>query len=75
MALFIIVLAVVSLFLLPIVALLSIVSKNFPGNEKLIWVLIVLFMPILGSLLYFIVGRVRQKEYEIRNSNQNYIKY
>lgn len=75
MAVFTIVLAVISLFLLPIFALVSIVGKNFPDNEKLIWVLIVLFMPVLGSLLYFLVGSARQKEYMIRYSNQNYIKY
>lgn len=43
--------------LLPLIAIIDIVRSNFPDNtEKLIWVLIVLFFPIFGSVLYFILG-------------------
>ncbi len=39
-------------------ALREIVQRRFAGgNDKLIWVLIVLFMPALGILLYFSIGR------------------
>jgi hypothetical protein len=52
-----------SLFLLGlifmwVIALADILRHEFQGsNEKLIWVLVVIFMPFLGSLLYFIIGR------------------
>ncbi len=72
---FILVLLILALLLTPIVALFSVLNKKFPDNEKLIWVLVIIFMPILGSIIYFIVGRPRQKTYQIRNSNQNYFKY
>lgn len=72
---FIIFFGLLSMILLPIIALISIVNKSFPNNDKLIWVLVVLFMPILGSILYFLIGRPRQREFAIRNSQQNYIKY
>ncbi|WP_250432986.1 PLDc N-terminal domain-containing protein [Hanstruepera flava] len=71
----ILIFTILSLLLLPILALISIVSKTFPNNDKLIWVLVVLFLPLLGSVLYFLIGRPRQKAFEIRNSKQNYIKY
>lgn len=48
-------------FILPIilwiVALIDIVKSNFDGNNKLTWVIIVVFLPVLGALLYLLVGR------------------
>jgi len=41
---------------LPILALVDIVKNEFTGNNKIIWVLIVLLAPILGPILYFIMG-------------------
>lgn len=43
--------------LLPFLALISIVTNKFPDNDKLIWVVIVLLLPVLGAILYFSMGR------------------
>ncbi len=44
-------------FLLPLLAIIDIVRSEFQDNsEKLIWVLIVLFFPIFGSIIYFSMG-------------------
>ena len=43
--------------LFPLLALISVLMNNFPGNEKVIWVLIIIFLPFLGSVLYFLIGR------------------
>lgn len=43
--------------LLPLLALISIVKNKFPDNDKLIWVLIVLLLPFLGAIFYFVIGR------------------
>lgn len=43
--------------LLPLLALISVLMNEFPGNEKLIWALAIIFLPFLGSVLYFLVGR------------------
>jgi hypothetical protein len=49
------------LFLIPwIVALVDILSNEFTGNNKLIWVLVVALTGILGAILYLIIG-LRQK--------------
>ncbi len=42
--------------LLPLFALISILRNEFTGSNKLIWVVIVLLLPFLGSILYFIIG-------------------
>ncbi|MDA3890790.1 MAG: PLD nuclease N-terminal domain-containing protein [Salinivirgaceae bacterium] len=54
-----IVIGIVLIFiiLLPLLALISVLSNNFNGNDKLIWVLLILFLPFLGALLYFIIGK------------------
>ena len=49
------------IFLLPIIAIIDIVRSNFQrDSDKLIWILIVLFLNIIGSILYFAIG-VNQK--------------
>ncbi|MCK4880916.1 MAG: PLDc N-terminal domain-containing protein [Bacteroidales bacterium] len=50
-------LVILFIFLLPLLALISVLMNDFPGNEKVIWVLIIIFLPFLGSLLYFLIGR------------------
>ena len=41
---------------LPVIALIDILRSDFKGNDKIIWVLLVVFMNLLGTLLYFIIG-------------------
>ena len=44
------------LMLLPLVAIISILKNRFKDNDKLVWTIVVIFMPILGAILYFIMG-------------------
>ena len=49
-------------FILPlflwIIALVEVLKSEFKNsNDKLIWVLVILLFPIIGALLYFIIGR------------------
>lgn len=32
-------------------------SRFHTGTDKLIWVLIVIFLPLLGTVLWFMIGR------------------
>lgn len=34
-------------------------NPSLPGNEKLIWVIVILFLHFLGALIYFFVGKGR----------------
>lgn len=48
-------------FLLPailfIVALVDILRSEFQGYNKFIWVMVVIFLPIIGAILYFVIGK------------------
>ena len=44
-----------------VVTLIRIIKNDFPGeNEKLIWALLVIFLPFIGTIIYFVVGRSRE---------------
>jgi hypothetical protein len=48
------------IIVLPVVAIVHLIRHTSPNNiAKLIWVLIILMLPILGSVLYFLFGRTR----------------
>jgi len=51
----------------PILALISIFKNKFEGNGKLIWVLVVLLLPFIGSILYFLIGRPKAKREIAKN--------
>ena len=45
-------------FLIPLAALIDTVRSDFKGqNDKIMWVLIIILFPFIGSLLYFFIGR------------------
>ncbi|GHE72376.1 hypothetical protein GCM10011340_30850 [Roseivirga thermotolerans] len=49
-------------FLIVLVALVDILRSDFePSQNKLIWVIVVILLPILGSILYLIIGRNQRR--------------
>lgn len=52
-----IVLLVVFGFFPFIFAFVDILRSEFTGNNKLVWLLAVIFVPLAGSIAYFIIGR------------------
>ncbi len=40
-----------------IIALIDILKSKFNGNDKIVWVLVVLFFNLIGAILYFVIGR------------------
>lgn len=46
------------LIALPILALYSVLQSTFKDRmTKFIWVLVILFVPVIGPALYFLIGR------------------
>ncbi len=48
-------------FILLIVSLVSINKKPVSSTEKLGWILLVLFVPTFGSIIYFIFANSKQQ--------------
>ncbi len=45
-------------FIIPVViALIDILKNEFEGDNKIVWVLVVLFLGIIGAILYYFIGR------------------
>lgn len=63
---FILLIVFLLLTLIPfIIALVDILRNEFEGNNKIIWVLVILFLPLIGSILYFAIGssqKIKNKE-------------
>lgn len=43
--------------LLWVSAFLDILKNNFKKNKKIIWIIVVVLFPLLGAILYFMIGR------------------
>jgi hypothetical protein len=44
-------------FILDIIAIVSVVSGRSSVERKVLWVVIVLLLPLVGMILYYLVGR------------------
>lgn len=45
-------------FIITVMALIDIVQSDFKGdNDKIIWLLLTLFISPIGAILYFTIGR------------------
>ena len=40
-----------------IIALVDLLRNKFEDNNKIVWVLVVLFFNLIGAILYFTIGR------------------
>lgn len=44
-------------FILDIIAIVSVLSGRSSVERKVLWVIIILLLPLIGMLLYFLLGR------------------
>ena len=47
----------IPIFLLWIFALISVLRNDFENNDKLVWTVVIIFLPMIGAILYFAIGR------------------
>ena len=51
----------VLVFVLDIIAIVSILKSSADSGTKLLWIVLVILLPFLGMLLYFLMGPGRNK--------------
>ncbi|WP_395627390.1 PLDc N-terminal domain-containing protein [Daejeonella sp.] len=44
-------------FILIVVTLMDLLKSRIPTNTKLLWLIVILLAPVLGSIIYLILGR------------------
>ncbi|WP_087562999.1 PLDc N-terminal domain-containing protein [Polaribacter sp. SA4-10] len=47
-----------------IYCLIDILKNKFLQNDKLIWILVVIFIPFIGSLMYLFIGKNKKLKLE-----------
>ncbi|WP_116125917.1 PLD nuclease N-terminal domain-containing protein [Lewinella sp. IMCC34183] len=47
-------------FLLVVWAVVDLLKKPYPMEKKIIWGIVILVIPFLGAVLYFVLGRNKQ---------------
>ena len=47
-------------FILIVVALLDLFKSSLPVNTKLLWLIVILIAPVLGSLVYLLWGKYQR---------------
>jgi len=45
------------IFLPFVMAFIDILRSDFSGNNKIVWLLAVIFVPLIGAVAYLIIGR------------------
>lgn len=50
------------MFVVPIIALVDILKNDFEGNNKIIWVIVIVLTWLLGAILYYFIGRHQKIE-------------
>lgn len=45
------------ILVIDVVVIIDIIKSNKDSEKKILWVIAVLFLPVLGPLLYYIIGK------------------
>jgi heme/copper-type cytochrome/quinol oxidase subunit 2 len=45
-----------------LITLIDILKSEFTGNNKIIWLLSVILVPVIGMIIYFVIGRRQKSE-------------
>lgn len=45
------------ILVLDIVAIVDVLKSSLDTGNKILWVLLILFLPIIGMVLYFLIGK------------------
>jgi hypothetical protein len=57
---FVLIYLILIIIAVPVLVLFSLIDalrSEFTGYNKIIWILLILFFPVIGSLLYFFIGQ------------------
>ncbi|HQQ97832.1 MAG TPA: PLDc N-terminal domain-containing protein [Cyclobacteriaceae bacterium] len=44
-------------FVVDVIIVLEILKSNKDNEKKILWIILVVFLPVLGPVLYYVIGR------------------
>jgi len=44
-------------FIVDVIVVMEILRSNKDNEKKILWIVVVIFLPLLGPILYYLVGR------------------
>lgn len=44
-------------FVLDVIAIIDCIKRNMDTNKKILWCILIILLPIIGLVLYFLLGR------------------
>jgi hypothetical protein len=47
-------------FVLDVIAVVSVLKSSADGGTKLVWIILIILLPFLGMILYFLMGPGRR---------------
>jgi phosphotransferase system glucose/maltose/N-acetylglucosamine-specific IIC component len=45
------------ILIIDVIVIIDIVKSNKDSEKKMLWVIAVVFLPVLGPILYYVIGR------------------
>jgi hypothetical protein len=45
------------ILILDIVAILEVLKSAMPGSKKALWIVLIILLPLLGLILYYLIGK------------------
>lgn len=45
-----------------VLCLVEIIKSEYPGNNKVVWLVLVILLPLIGMVVYYVVGRGQRIE-------------
>jgi len=45
------------IFVIDVIVVIDILRSNMDTEKKILWVIVVFFLPILGPILYYVIGK------------------
>ncbi len=46
-----------AVLVLDIIAIVDLVKRSMPGAKKALWIVLILILPVIGMVLYFVIGK------------------
>jgi hypothetical protein len=45
------------IFVIDVIVIIDIIRSNKDGEKKILWIIAVVFLPVLGPILWYVVGK------------------